>query len=164
MVEDAVVAQWVVVTDVLRNKYNMAMTPASSSAPPTATPTASPPATADKDTIPKTLPGNVYTKLVNDYNKIQLDGEDRNFPEKMLLGAEKALARMYHEHHITNHYTATPLGEIMSQRTLTALGTIDANRKKENVDKQLIIDSKSNISTSTARRSAYIDIASGSRV
>ena len=54
---------------------------------------------------------------------------------------------MYHEHHITNHYTATPLGEIMSQRTFTALGTINANRKKSNVDKQLIIDSKNNIST-----------------
>ena len=111
VVEAAVVAQWVVVTDVLRNRYNMAMTPASSSAPLTATPTASRPTTSDKDSIPKTLPAKVYTKLVNDYNKIQLDGEDRTFPEKMLLGAHEALARMYHEHHITNHYTATPLGQ-----------------------------------------------------
>ena len=111
-VEDAVVAQCVVVTDVLRNKYTMAMTPASSSAPPTGTSTTSPATTTGTPAL--RFCRHVYTKLVNDYSKIQLDGEDRAFTEKMLLGADKALARMYHEHHISNHYTATPLGEIMS--------------------------------------------------
>ena len=109
VVEDAVVAQWVVVTNVLRDKYSRAMTPASSSAPPTATPTASPPNTVDEDSILKTLPLDVYTKLVNDYYKIQLDGEDRTFPEKMLLGAEKALARMCTTNIISPTTTPRPL-------------------------------------------------------
>ena len=48
----------------------------------------------------------------------------------MSFGHLLAMARMYHEHHVSNHYTATPLGKIMSQRTFTALGTISANRKE----------------------------------
>ena len=74
-VEDAVVAQWVVVTDILRNIYNMSMTLSSSAAPPTATPSPIlPTPTADRDTAPKTLPANVHKKLVQDYKKIQLGG------------------------------------------------------------------------------------------
>ena len=65
----------------------------------------------DKDTIPKALPSGVYSKLVEDYNSITLDGVRRAFPEKLLLGAEKVLARMYHEHHTSKLYTATPLGD-----------------------------------------------------
>ena len=68
----------------------------------TPNPAPSQPATTtqpDRDNIiPKDLPSGVYSKLVEDYNSITLDGVRRVFPEKLLLGAEKVLARMYHEH------------------------------------------------------------------
>ena len=48
----------------------------------------------DKDTVPKTLPASVYTTLFEDYNKIPIDADRRQFPEKQLVGAEKVLARM----------------------------------------------------------------------
>ncbi|OLP93918.1 hypothetical protein AK812_SmicGene24117 [Symbiodinium microadriaticum] len=101
----------------------------------------------DKDTIPKSLPAGVYSKLVEDYNSITIDDVRRTFPEKLLLGAEKVLARMYHEHHTSKLYTATPLGEIMAQRVWTSFNTINSNRKKkDSSEKKLILDDKNQIS------------------
>ena len=117
----------------------------SSSAGASPSPTPSP-AQPDKDTIPKSLPTGVYSKLVEDYNSITIDGVRRTFPEKQLLGAEKVLARMYHEHHTSKVYTATPLGEIMAQRVWTSFNTINSNRKKNSSEKKLILDDKNQIS------------------
>ena len=95
-----------------------------------------------RTTSRKSFPRGVYAQLIKDYNNITLDGEKRTFPEKILLGADKVLARMYHEHHTSKHYTAVTLGEIMSQRVFTSLGTVNANRKKDDLDKRLIVDNK----------------------
>ena len=54
---------------------------------------------------------------------------------------------MYHEHHTSKHYTAVTLGEIMSQRVFTSLGTVNANRKKDDLDKRLIVDNKQQLVT-----------------
>ena len=85
-----------VLTQSARHAYQLATT---STAAPSTSP--HPPATtnsaADKDTIPKSLPAGVYTKLVQDYNDITIDGEKLQFPERNLLGTEKVLARIYHE-------------------------------------------------------------------
>ena len=94
--------------------------------------------TDDQDTVPKCLPAGVCTTLVEEYNKITIDGDRRQFPEKQLLSIEKVLARMYHEHHTSKMYTATSLGEIMSQ--------INSDRTKDPTEKRLILDDKSNIS------------------
>ena len=112
--ESALKAQWLVLSRHARHKYQ-----SSFQAPPTQGPAPSQASQAtqpDKDRIPKSLPAGVYSKLVEDYNSITIDGVRRTFPEKLLLGAEKVLARMYHEHHTSKLYTATPLGEIMAQR------------------------------------------------
>ena len=69
-------------------------------------------------------------------------GEKRQFN---LLGAEKVLARMYHEHHTSKLYTATSLGEILSQRIWMSFNTINANRKKDASEKKLVIDDRNNI-------------------
>ena len=61
------------------------------------------------------------------------------------MGAEKVLARMYHEHHTSKMYTATSLGEIMSQRVWTSFNTINTNRKRNTTEKRLILDDKNNI-------------------
>ena len=103
---------------------------------------------------PQSLPGpnwgrelhnsnnGVYSKLVEGYNSITIDGVRRTFPEKQFLGAEKVLARMYHEHHTSKLYTATPLGEIMAQRVWMSFNTINSNRKKDSSEKKLILDDK----------------------
>ena len=139
---NAVIAQWKVLYAEVRNKYQQRLsastTPGTSTTPTPATTST----TTDKDAIPKTLPPGVHTQLVEDYNNITLDGEKRTSPEKILLGADKVLARMYHEHHTSKHYTAVTLGEIMSQRVLTSLGTVNSNRKKDDLDKRLILDNK----------------------
>ena len=145
--ENALKAQWLVLSRHARHKYQASFqgTPTPNSAPSQPATTTQP----DKDSIPKALPSGVYSKLVEDYNSITLDGVRRVFPEKLLLGAEKVLARMYHEHHTSKLYTATPLGEIMAQRVWTSFNTINSNRKKDPSEKKLILDDKNQISEKT---------------
>ena len=145
--ENALKAQWLVLSRHARHKYQASFqgTPTPNSAPSQPVTTTQ----SDKDNIPKALPSGVYSKLVEDYNSITLDGVRRVFPEKLLLGAEKVLARMYHEHHTSKLYTATPLGEIMAQRVWTSFNTINSNRKKDPSEKKLILDDKNQISEKT---------------
>ena len=82
--ENALKAQWLVLSRHARHKYQ-----ASFQTTPTPTPAPSQPGTttpSDKDNIPKSLPSGVYSKLVEDYNAITLDGVRRVFPEKILAG------------------------------------------------------------------------------
>ena len=123
-------------------KYQASVAAVTPTPTPTQTPMAAASSTTDKDTIPKTLPAGVYNQLVKDYNDVTLNGEKREFPERVLLGADKVLARMHHEHTVSKHYTAVTLGEIMSQRVFTALGAVNAARKKDDLDKRLVVDSK----------------------
>ena len=144
---NAVIAQWKVLYGETRAKYQARLAATTSSPTPTPTTPTATSASTDKDNVPKTLPQGVYAQLIKDYNNITLDGEKRTFPEKILLGADKVLARMYHEHHTSKHYTAVTLGEIMSQRVFTSLGTVNANRKKDDLDKRLIVDNKQQLVT-----------------
>ena len=139
---DAIAASWIVLYEIVKAKYQASITAAAPTPTPTPTPMAAASSTTDKDTIPKTLPAGVYNQLVKDYNDVTLNGEKREFPEKVLLGADKVLARTHHEHTVSKHYTAVTLGEIMSQRVFTALGTVNAARKKDDLDKRLVVDSK----------------------
>ena len=149
---EAVIAQWMVfvnqASDVMA-EIRAASTPAAApsphggAAPPTSTASAT---SSSPDVVPKALPPGVYASLLEDYNKVLVDGERRHFPEKTLLGAERTLARMHHEHQVSKLYTATPLGEILSQRIFTSFDTINSNRKKAPTEKKLTIDDKFNIS------------------
>ena len=106
--------QWLVLSRSARHAYQSSFNPAPTAAGASPAAAASTIAT-DKDTLPKTLRN--YAMLVENCSKVTLDGVDRTFPEKQLLGAVKFLARMYHEHHNTSKvYTATPLGEVTAQR------------------------------------------------
>ena len=144
---NAVIAQWKVLYAETKAKYQARLATSASSIPPTPTTTTASSASTDKDSVPKNLPQGVYAQLIKDYNNITLDGEKRTFPEKVLLGADKVLARMYHEHHTSKRYTAVTLGEIMSQRVFTSLGTVNVNRKKDDLDKRLIVDNKQQLVT-----------------
>ena len=56
------------------------------------------------------------------------------------MGADKILARMYHEQTVTKHYTAVTLGEIIAHRVFTSLGSVNSARKKDNVDRKIALD------------------------
>ena len=62
--------------------------------PLTSTPATTPSSTDDK--IPKTWPKGVYQQLLTDYKTST--GNTKSFPEKILIGAEKVIVRMWHEH------------------------------------------------------------------
>ena len=106
--------------------------------PPTiaALPAASSTSTTD-DKVPKTWPKGVYQQLLTDYHTN--NGNTRPFPEKVLLGAEKVLVRMWHEHTSSKNYQAVGLGEIITIRTFTATGSVNSNAKKDRSDKTLTI-------------------------
>ena len=77
----------------------------------------------DKNSVAEALPPGVYAAVISDYNNIMMGSEKREFPGTILLGSEKrefpetillggrVLARMYHEHTVSKHYTAVTLGE-----------------------------------------------------
>lgn len=107
---------------------SMAHTPTSSTPASTSTPSTSKPAADDKP--PKTLPAGVWGTLVNNYNKIQLDGRDRVFPTHILVGAEGVLARLYHEHTHSHLYTPLLLGEILQHRSFQSSGEVNPLAKQ----------------------------------
>ena len=55
----------------------------------------------------------------------------RSFPERLLLGAEKTLARMVHEHEESKMYTLVSLGEILQTRHFNALGDVNQQATRE---------------------------------
>ena len=76
---------------------------------------------------------NEFNKLVKDYESIQLAGENREFPRKMIVGADKVMLRMAREKQAKNH-TPILLGEILTCRTYTAFGTMNKRKQKEEKD------------------------------
>ncbi len=85
------------------------------------------------DKVPKTWPQGEYHRLIQQYH--HNSGKTRHFPERTVLGADRILVRMWHEHHKSKNYTAVTLGEIMTNRTFTALGTVNSTVKKDKLDK-----------------------------
>ena len=94
------------------------------------------------DKVPKTWPQGEYQRLIQQYH--DNSGKTRHFPEKTVLGADKILVRMWHEHHKSKNYTAVTLGEIITNRTFTALGTVNSTVKKDKLNKTLTIDTSNN--------------------
>ena len=80
-----------------------------------------------EDKAPKVLPPGIYADLVEAYNKfkVTINGQRRTFPEKLLLGAEKIIARMWHEHVKSKCYTGVKLGELLQHRHFTATGSVN---------------------------------------
>jgi hypothetical protein len=84
---------------------------------------------AASDSVPTRLPNGRWSELLNFYNKIQLRGKDRRFPERTLLGAESVLARMDHEHRVSKSYSPVGLGEILQKRSFTSLDQVNGLSK-----------------------------------
>ena len=137
----AVTAAFLECTDVLgQQRQAMAPTPPVTPALPTASTTGSTPSLEDK--VPKTWPAGKYQTLIKQYH--ENSGKTRHFPEKIVLGAERILVRMWHEHHKSKNYTAVTLGEIITNRTFTASGTMNSTVKRDRLDKTLTIDTSNN--------------------
>ncbi len=108
--------------------------------PLTPTPVTTPSSADDK--IPKTWPKGVYQQLLTDY-KTSTDNT-KTFPEKILIGAEKIIVRMWHEHTTSKNYQAVGLGEIITNRTFTATGAVNSTAKRDKSDKTLVLDTEHN--------------------
>ena len=103
--------------------------PLSRAHPALATPADSASATSEK--IPKQqLPAHVWQKQISRYNSITVDGRPRKFLEKEVLGAERVLGRIWHEHTVTKTYTPVGLGEILQKRSFTASGEVNPLQKQ----------------------------------
>ena len=108
--------------------------------PPASTSPAPAPAASSttEDKPPKSLPPGVWQQLLTEYNQQKINGENRQFPERQILGADKITARIWHEHkHKT--YTCLGLGEIIIHRTYTALGKVNSTARDRKADKTLTL-------------------------
>ena len=129
------IATWNVCRDdfTAARQSKLPMTPS-----PTAPPASTTPATSTDDKIPKTWPKGVYQQLITDY-KVST-GNTKTFPEKILLGAEQVVIRMWHEHTVSKNYQAVGLGEIITKRTFTATGSVNSTAKRDKSDKTLVLN------------------------
>ena len=93
-----------------------------------------------EDKAPKVLPPGIYADLVEAYNKVTINGQRRTFPEKLLLGAEKIIARMWHEHVKSKCYTGVKLGELLQHRHFTATGSVNNRVTDKTNETVLTID------------------------
>eukprot|EP00434_Breviolum_minutum_P046926 symbB.v1.2.043914.t1/scaffold20548.1/size546/1 len=87
------IATWNVCRDdfAAARQSKLPMTPAATAPSASATP-----ATSSDEKIPKTWPKGIYQQFITDY-KVST-GNTKTFPEKILLGAEQVVVRMWHEH------------------------------------------------------------------
>lgn len=90
--------------------------------------------------VPKQLPSGVWNTLLQAYNKAQLHGEDRVFPQHEILGAEVILAKMWHEHQSSKMYSPVLLGDIIQRRSFTASGDVNPLSAKAKTSKALTIE------------------------
>ena len=103
-----------------RKKLDSALTP-------TPTLAAGSPGTASVDTK-KVFDPAKWKKYVAAYNNQKLNGQPRNFPEKILLGADETLIRMDGEND-TRMFSPVSLGEILANRIYTSYDTMNRNSR-----------------------------------
>ena len=90
---------------------------------------------------PTTLEPGIWSQQITKYNNVTISGINRKFPEKMILGAEAILARMWHEIHTTKLYTPVRLGEILMSRFYSASGEMNRIAVEPKKDRILSLDS-----------------------
>ena len=81
------------------------------------------PASAPK--APTELAPGEWHKMITRYNKQQLGGRDRAFPEAELVGAEGIIAKALFEHEVSKQYTALPIGAILQARRFSSSGELN---------------------------------------
>eukprot|EP00435_Cladocopium_sp_Y103_P059759 s29_g21.t1 len=94
-------------------------TGANTSQPPTTPPPACTPASSKQP--PKELPPEILKELLSKYEEQKIDGVNREFPQRMLLGTDRILARAWWEMEHKMH-TPIQLHELISARVFDAAG------------------------------------------
>lgn len=64
--------------------------------------------------------------LVEQYEKVEIDGRHRQFPMRTLLGAEKIIHRVWTEHTKSGQYTPLHLHELMEARCFDSCGQLNS--------------------------------------
>ena len=95
--------------------------------------------TPASDSLLTRLPNGRWSELLNLYNQVQLNGKNRRFPERTILGAESVLARMDHEHRTSKNYSPVGLGEILQKRSFTSLDQVNGLSKNSDKNRPLIV-------------------------
>ena len=88
---------------------------------------------------PSTLAPTTWATRIAAYNKVEVGGFKRCFPERILLGAEQTLARMIFEAEVSHQYSPVRLGEIISTRFFTSTGAVNERARDRNKCKELTI-------------------------
>ena len=117
----------------------------SSPGPVTPTTTATPNAPSSSKSTPKELPPDVLRQLIADYENETVGGRNRIFPQQMLLGAEKIVARCYYEI-AQKSYTPLHLHEILCARYFDAAGNTNllAQQSDSKSSNKVLIDVQAN--------------------
>lgn len=83
------------------------------------------PAAKAAPVVPRELPSGVLQQLLQEYEKTTIGGRQREFPMKLLLGAEKIVARCWLEHHVSRMYSPLQLHEILEARHFSSTGELN---------------------------------------
>ncbi|CAE7663318.1 rlmN1 [Symbiodinium sp. CCMP2592] len=95
--------------------------------------------TSSDDKVPRTLPANVWSDQIKKYEATVTQGRSRAFPQRQVLGAEAALAKLWHYLKVTRSFAPLPLGEILSRRSFDATGQVNALSKRKHKS-ELVVD------------------------
>ena len=79
-----------------------------------------------KQSSPKEMSPEIFQTLVEKYESTTVDGRQRSFPMRLLLGAEKIVNRAWVEHHVTKQYTPLQLHEILECRCFHSSGQLNS--------------------------------------
>ena len=119
VVRATMIATWQIARRTHDNEFNTATASQTQAQPPAAT------ATIPSTNVPNSLPYGIWSTQVKKYNQIQIVNKNRSLPENQLVGADKVLARVHHEHTAPKNFTPIQLGNILTTRSFTATGEID---------------------------------------
>ena len=96
--------------------------------------------------VPREIPPAELQKLLKFYSDTQIAGRNRDFPMKALVGAEKVMARIWHEKWISSQFTPTQLHELLEARCFDSSGSLNTLNKemKQKQQSRLTVDEEQN--------------------
>ena len=78
--------------------------------------------------------------MIDRYNAVTVNGEQRFFPEQELLGAESVVARVLYEHRTSKLYSPVGLGEVLQRRSFQSNGEVNPLAKRARTSKLSVED------------------------
>ena len=98
-------------------------------------PRVTPPASRRRRSLPKSY----WADTIAEFEKVRINGQPREFPSHLLLGAEEVLARMFHEHQVSKLYTPVRLGELIAVRHITPTKQVNPFAKNEEKQEKVLL-------------------------